>query len=94
VLEEAIRRFLKAHRPELREQFIREDVEWGLRGRKLIPPARPSVMPALPLGTGIPTAPKPPTAGLLSGPHVPSMQTHQCTAVSATSFAIVPPENQ
>jgi Arc/MetJ-type ribon-helix-helix transcriptional regulator len=33
VLEEAIRRFLEAHRPELMEQFIREDVAWGLRGR-------------------------------------------------------------
>jgi len=33
VLEEALRRFLQAHRPELMEQFIREDVEWGLRGR-------------------------------------------------------------
>ena len=34
VLEMAIRRFLEAHRPELIEQFIRADVEWGLRGRK------------------------------------------------------------
>jgi Arc/MetJ-type ribon-helix-helix transcriptional regulator len=33
VLQEAIRRFLEAHRPEVMEQFIREDVEWGLRGR-------------------------------------------------------------
>lgn len=29
---EAIRRYLDAHRPELMEQFIREDVEWGLHG--------------------------------------------------------------
>jgi Arc/MetJ-type ribon-helix-helix transcriptional regulator len=33
VVREAIRRFLEAHRPELMEKFIREDVEWGLRGR-------------------------------------------------------------
>ena len=33
VLQEAIRRFLDAHRPELMERFIREDIEWGLRGR-------------------------------------------------------------
>jgi Arc/MetJ-type ribon-helix-helix transcriptional regulator len=33
VVEEAIRRFLDAHRPELLEKFAREDVEWGLRGR-------------------------------------------------------------
>ncbi len=29
---EAIRRYLDAHRPELMEQFVREDVEWGLHG--------------------------------------------------------------
>jgi Arc/MetJ-type ribon-helix-helix transcriptional regulator len=33
VLQEAIRRFVEAHRPELMEQFVREDIEWGLRGR-------------------------------------------------------------
>ena len=33
VLREAIRRFLEAHRPELMEHFIRDDVAWGLRGR-------------------------------------------------------------
>lgn len=32
VISEAIRRFLESHRPELMDQFIREDVEWGLRG--------------------------------------------------------------
>lgn len=32
VVQEALRRFLEAHRPELMEQFVREDVEWGLRG--------------------------------------------------------------
>lgn len=30
---EALRRFLDAHRPELMERFIREDVEWGLYGK-------------------------------------------------------------
>ena len=33
VVQEAIRRFMQAHRPELMERFVREDVEWGLRGR-------------------------------------------------------------
>lgn len=33
IVREAIRRFLDAHRPELMERFVREDVEWGLRGR-------------------------------------------------------------
>ena len=33
VLEEAVRRFLECHRAELMERFVREDVEWGLRGR-------------------------------------------------------------
>jgi Arc/MetJ-type ribon-helix-helix transcriptional regulator len=33
VVQEAIRRFLDIHRPELLEKFVREDVEWGLRGR-------------------------------------------------------------
>jgi Arc/MetJ-type ribon-helix-helix transcriptional regulator len=33
VLPEAIRRFLEAQRPEVMEPFLREDVEWGLRGR-------------------------------------------------------------
>lgn len=32
VFSEAIRRFLDTHRPELMEKFVREDVEWGLRG--------------------------------------------------------------
>ncbi len=34
VLFEALRRFLDVHRPELMERFIREDVEWGLRGEE------------------------------------------------------------
>lgn len=29
---EVLRRYLDAHRPELMEQFVREDVEWGLYG--------------------------------------------------------------
>jgi Arc/MetJ-type ribon-helix-helix transcriptional regulator len=33
VLQEAVRRFLESHRAELMERFVREDVEWGLRGR-------------------------------------------------------------
>jgi len=33
VITEALRRFLETHRPELMEMFIREDVEWGLRGK-------------------------------------------------------------
>jgi hypothetical protein len=28
----ALRRFVESHRGELMERFIREDVEWGLRG--------------------------------------------------------------
>ena len=34
VVREAIRRFLEAHKPELIERFVREDVEWGLRGQR------------------------------------------------------------
>ncbi len=30
---DALRRFLEAHRPELMERFVRQDVEWGLHGR-------------------------------------------------------------
>jgi hypothetical protein len=29
---DALRRFLESHRGELMEEFIRQDVEWGLRG--------------------------------------------------------------
>jgi Arc/MetJ-type ribon-helix-helix transcriptional regulator len=32
VIDEALRRFLNSHRPELMEKFIREDVERGLHG--------------------------------------------------------------
>jgi Arc/MetJ-type ribon-helix-helix transcriptional regulator len=34
IVNQALRRFLDSHRPELMEKFIREDVEWGLRGGK------------------------------------------------------------
>ena len=34
VLREALRRFLETHRPDLMEQFIRSDVEWGLEGKE------------------------------------------------------------
>jgi Arc/MetJ-type ribon-helix-helix transcriptional regulator len=33
LLREALRKFLDTHRPELMERFIREDVNWGLRGK-------------------------------------------------------------
>jgi Arc/MetJ-type ribon-helix-helix transcriptional regulator len=33
IFSEAIRRFLDTHRPDLMEKFIRDDVEWGLRGQ-------------------------------------------------------------
>jgi metal-responsive CopG/Arc/MetJ family transcriptional regulator len=33
VFSEAIRRFLESHQPELMDQFIREDVEWGFMVR-------------------------------------------------------------
>ncbi|HSS52070.1 MAG TPA: CopG family transcriptional regulator [Thermoanaerobaculia bacterium] len=29
---EALRRYVDSHRAELMEDFVREDVEWGLRG--------------------------------------------------------------
>jgi Arc/MetJ-type ribon-helix-helix transcriptional regulator len=34
LFREALRRFLDAHRPELMERMIREDVKWGLHGRR------------------------------------------------------------
>ena len=33
LLAEALRRYLESHSENLAEHFIREDVEWGLRGR-------------------------------------------------------------
>ncbi len=32
VMLDALRRFVESHRTELMEEFIREDVEWGLHG--------------------------------------------------------------
>ena len=34
LLREALRRYLETHRPTLMDQFIRQDVEWGLTGGK------------------------------------------------------------
>jgi Arc/MetJ-type ribon-helix-helix transcriptional regulator len=34
IVEQAVRRFLDTHRPELMEKHIREDVDRGLRGVK------------------------------------------------------------
>jgi len=33
VLQEALRRYLDAHRSELLDRFVREDVAWGLGGK-------------------------------------------------------------
>jgi Arc/MetJ-type ribon-helix-helix transcriptional regulator len=33
LLADALRRYLESHRPQLMERFVREDVDWGLRGR-------------------------------------------------------------
>jgi len=33
VVLDALRRFLDSHREELMEGFLRQDIEWGLRGR-------------------------------------------------------------
>lgn len=32
LVQEAVRRFLEARSPELISRFIKDDVEWGLRG--------------------------------------------------------------
>ena len=34
LMMDALRRFVESHRAELMEQFIREDVEWGLHGEE------------------------------------------------------------
>ena len=31
---DALRRFLESHRTELMEEFVRQDVEWGLTGNE------------------------------------------------------------
>jgi Arc/MetJ-type ribon-helix-helix transcriptional regulator len=33
IITEALRRFLETHKPQLMENFIKEDVEWGLYGK-------------------------------------------------------------
>lgn len=32
IIAESLRRYLESHQEHLNEQFIREDVEWGLKG--------------------------------------------------------------
>lgn len=32
ILTESLRRYLESHQEALTEQFIRDDVEWGLKG--------------------------------------------------------------
>lgn len=34
LIAEAMRRYLESHRETMSEQFIREDVEWGLNGQE------------------------------------------------------------
>lgn len=34
LITEAVRRFIESHQPELMDQFIREDIEWGLHGQE------------------------------------------------------------
>ncbi len=34
VIAESLRRFLDSHPEELAEQFVREDVAWGLKGNE------------------------------------------------------------
>ena len=33
LLAKALRRFLQSHAPELTHAFMKEDVQWGLRGK-------------------------------------------------------------
>lgn len=33
IIIDALRHYIDSHQPELMEQFIREDVEWGLNGK-------------------------------------------------------------
>jgi hypothetical protein len=33
LLAESLRRFLESHEASLTESFVKEDVEWGLRGK-------------------------------------------------------------
>lgn len=34
LIADALRRFLETHRPEIMEQYILRDVEWGLHGQE------------------------------------------------------------
>jgi hypothetical protein len=34
IINQALRRFVDSHRPELMEKYILEDVEWALRGKE------------------------------------------------------------
>ncbi len=33
LVREAVRRYIESHSADLMERFVREDIEWGLRGR-------------------------------------------------------------
>lgn len=34
VITEALRRYLESHQPQLIERFVRQDIDWGLRGEE------------------------------------------------------------
>lgn len=34
LIADALRRYSDSHQPDLMERYIREDVEWGLRGKE------------------------------------------------------------
>ena len=34
LIADALRRYLDSHQPDLMERYIRQDVEWGLRGKE------------------------------------------------------------
>jgi metal-responsive CopG/Arc/MetJ family transcriptional regulator len=34
LVTEALRRYLETHRIEFMEQFVREDIEWGIHGKE------------------------------------------------------------
>ena len=36
IIVDALRRYLEAHRAELMEEFIRQDIEWGLYGDEFL----------------------------------------------------------
>ncbi len=44
VLQEALRRYLDAHRSELLDRFVREDIAWGLGGDRSSPHIRPALI--------------------------------------------------